>query len=489
MRRRDRKTTGCSIRSDMPRSIITGETEIAVEPLPVRADVRQPLQLLKTGFHTIGSNVLCAVGSILTTWVVARLAGPANKGAYDLYIAAAAMVNIIVGFSLPSGLVYVSARKASNLVKLVPILFLVAGIEGAITCATFLVLHRTRLAAIFLPVGAGRILILGLSLTVALGALITFLRALLVGSHRFIQANIGDLSKQVIGLVAASIALTIGVKGHHGVMALICANILTLILGALIYLRAIPFHERTHSENSGLKEALVYSRPCYVANLAQFMNYKLDVFFVNAMVGAAALGIYQLAVTLTQSLALVPTAAATILLPLVAAEHDRPIENAQRTAQVARLIVFISAVSGLVLGGVSFWIVPKAFGHAFSASVVPLLVLLPGAVCLSLASVLASHLAGMGHPDLNLRASLAGLFVTVPLDILLIPRAGIVGAAFASSCAYFLSTALNAWYFHRKTNVPIRELILISPEEIWSVLGSCRKLTSTKKTMERISAC
>jgi O-antigen/teichoic acid export membrane protein len=473
----------------MPPSMITNpETTLAVEPGP-RAETRRPYQLLKTGFHTIGSNVLCAVGSILTTWVVARLAGPATKGAYDLYIAAAAMVNIIVGFSLPSGLVYVSARKASNLVKLVPILLLVAAIEGAITCVTFFVLHRTWLASVFLPAGAGRILILGLSLTVALGALSTFLRALLVGSHRFIQANLGDLGKQVIGLVAASVALTVGVRGHHGVMALICANILTLALGAVIYLKAIPFREQMHSENSGLKEAMAYSAPCYGANLAQFMNYKLDVFFVNAMVGTAALGIYQLAVTLTQSLALLPTAAATILLPLVAAEHERPVENAARTAQVARLIVFVSAISGLILGVVSFWVIPKAFGPAFSASVVPLLVLLPGAICLSLASVLASHLAGIGRPDLNLRASLAGLFVTVPLDILLIPRAGIVGAALASSCAYFLSTALNAWYFHRKTNISIKELVLISPAEIWSVLDSCRKLTSTKKTMERISAC
>ncbi len=447
------------------------------------------VELLKTAFHTVGSNGLCAVAAVLNTWLIARLAGPATKGSFDLYIATAAVVNIIVGFSLPSGLVYVSARKASNLAKLVPVLFVVAVIEGAVTCVTFYVLHRSRLAPIFLPVGAGRILIFGLSLTVALGALTMFSRALLVGSHRFIQANLGDLGKQGIGLIATSAALTIGVKGHHGVMALICANIFTLAVGVAIYLRAIPFREHMQAGSSGLKEALAYSRPCYFANLAQFMNYKLDVFFVNAMVGAAALGIYQLAVTLTQSLSLVPTAAATILLPLVAAEHERPIENAQRTAQVARLIVFISTLSGVLLGGVSYWIVPKAFGPAFSASVIPLLLLLPGAVCLSLAAVLASHLAGMGFPELNLRASLAGLFVTVPLDILLIPRAGINGAALASSCAYFLGTVLNAWYFHRKTNVPVREMVLISREEIWSMLAACRRLTNNKKTMQRVSTC
>lgn len=465
-------------------------TTVTNQEIAVQAEnARPPLELLKTGFHTIGTNVLCAVGALLTTWVIARFAGPTYKGAYDLYLATAAMVNIVVGFSLPSGLIYVSARRTSNLVKLVPVLFMFAALEGAITLGTFFALRGGRLATIFLPVGAGRILILGLSLTVALGALGTFLRALLVGSHRFIQANIGDLSKQGIGVVAAAIALTIGIRGHHGVMALICANLLTLALAAMIYMRAIPFREPKPAESTGVKEALAYSSPCYFANLAQYLNYRLDVFFVNAMVGAAGLGIYQLAVTLTQSLSLVPTAAATMLLPLVAAQHEKPVQNAQRTAQVARLIVFISTVSAVILGCVSYWIIPTAFGRAFAGSVVPLLVLLPGAVCLGLASVLASHLAGMGFPQLNLHASVAGLFVTVPLDILLIPRAGIIGAAFASSCAYFLSTALNVWYFRQKTGISVREIVLISPEEIWSVLVSCKRLLETKKTLQRVSAC
>jgi O-antigen/teichoic acid export membrane protein len=467
-------------------AVTNHETEIAAKPAE---NLRQPLELLRTGFHTIGSNALCAMGALLTTWVVARLAGPTYKGAYDLYLATAAMVNIVVGFSLPSGLVYVSARKASNLVKLVPVLVMVAALEGAITFGTFFVLHRSRLGTIFLPVGAGNILILGLSLAVALGALGMFLRALLVGSHCFIQANIGDLSKQGIGVITAAVALTIGIRGHHGVMALICANLVTLALGATIYLRAIPFRQPKHSENSGFKEALAYSSPCYFANLAQYLNYRLDVFFVNAIVGAAGLGIYQLAVTLTQSLLLVPTAAATMLLPLVAAEHERPVQNAQRTAQVARLIVFISTVSALILGGVSYWIIPRAFGQAFSASVFPLLVLLPGAVALALASVLASHLAGMGFPQLNLQASVAGLFVTVPLDIILIPRAGIIGAAFASSCAYLLSTSLNIWYFRRKTQISVRDIVLISPGEIRSMLVSCKKLIETKKTLQKVSVC
>lgn len=473
--------------ADMPPIAVTNEERVAASAaLPV---VRRPLELLKTGFHTLGSNVLCAVISILTTWMIARLAGPATKGTYDLYVAAAAMINVIVGFSLPSGLTYVSARKTANLAKLVPILFLLAALQGAITCGVFLALRNTRVASIFLPVGAGRVLIVGLSVTVALGALIAFLRALIVGSHRFIKANVGDLSKQGIGLLAAGIALTLGIEGHHGAMALICANIFTLAAAALVFIKAIPFRERSQTQNSGLKEALTYSTPCYGANLSQYMNYKLDVFFVNAMAGAAQLGIYQLAVTLTQSLNLIPSAASTILLPLVASQHERPVENAQRTAQVARLIVFISTISALVLGGIGYWLVPKVFGVAFSKSVAPLLVLLPGAVCLSLAAVLASHLAGMGFPDLNLRASVAGLLVTVPLDILLIPRGGIVGAAFASSCAYFVSTSLNAWYFHRKTGVSIKEMVLISPEEIWSLLMACKRLAGSAKTLERVSAC
>jgi O-antigen/teichoic acid export membrane protein len=90
----------------------------------------------------------------------------------------------------------------------------------------------------------------------------------------------------------------------------------------------------------------------------------------------------------------------------------------------------------------------------------PLFWLLPGIVIFSAANVVASYLAGIGKPRLNFLVSLAGLFVTVVLNLLLIPRLNIVGAAISSTASYATSTALILWFFKRESGARWRHVLL-----------------------------
>jgi O-antigen/teichoic acid export membrane protein len=83
-------------------------------------------------------------------------------------------------------------------------------------------------------------------------------------------------------------------------------------------------------------------------------------------------------------------------------------------------------------------VIDFVFSSAFSDAYIPLLVLLPGVVLLGGSKVLTNEIAGRGYPHYNsLNAALA-LVVTVVLDLVLIPRYGVLGAALASSAAYTL---------------------------------------------------
>jgi Na+-driven multidrug efflux pump len=55
------------------------------------------------------------------------------------------------------------------------------------------------------------------------------------------------------------------------------------------------------------------------------------------------------------------------------------------------------------------------------------------------AGVASGFLYGRGRPGLNSLALALGLVVTTVLDVLLIPRFGAVGAAYASTVAYLVS--------------------------------------------------
>lgn len=209
-----------------------------------------------------------------------------------------------------------------------------------------------------------------------------------------------------------------------------------------------------------------YSAPCYLGNLAQFLNYRLDVFFVSALIGQGAVGLYVLAVNLAQLLWLLPYAVSTVLLPKVAGNQQLTATNAFLSAQAARLSFWVSLMAGIFLSLLVIISLPLVYGQAFRSSVAPFLWLVPGVVAMGHTFVLASYIAGIGKPQINLFISLVGLLVTVTLDLLLIPHFHIVGAALASTVSYSVSTMLTIRYFQRESAVHVQDILLITTEDI-----------------------
>jgi O-antigen/teichoic acid export membrane protein len=187
---------------------------------------------------------------------------------------------------------------------------------------------------------------------------------------------------------------------------------------------------------------------------------------VSFFIGVEGVGLYTLAVNLAQLIWLISQSAATVLLPRIAASPESALENAARTAQITRLILWISLVLALALLLGAHLIVPLMYGKAFSRSIAPLLWLLPGIVAFSTVNVLASYLAGIGQPRINLFVALIGLSFTITLDFLLIPRFNITGAAIASSVSYSMSAVLTIWFFQQQSGRCLRDILLVTSEDI-----------------------
>ena len=96
------------------------------------------------------------------------------------------------------------------------------------------------------------------------------------------------------------------------------------------------------------------------------------------------------------------------------------------------------------------------FGSEFLPSLRPLLLLLPGIIALAGSKTLTADLAGRGKPQIGTIAAFTSLAINVPLNLYLIPKWGISGAAFASSAAYiaaniviiaaFVKTSKKSWF-------------------------------------------
>jgi O-antigen/teichoic acid export membrane protein len=212
----------------------------------------------------------------------------------------------------------------------------------------------------------------------------------------------------------------------------------------------------------------------YLAFITNYLNFRLDTFLVNIFKNATQVGYYAIAVGLAETIWYVSTSAATVLAPRVAAGETK--ESDDTTARVSRTVFVISLAAAVLLGLTAPLIIPVLFGAGFAPSVAAVWLLLPGVVALSVARVLSSYLLGRNRQKVDFMASLAGLVVTLALDLLLIPRYGFPGAAAASSVAYTATLAVNMTWVIRHSTLTARDLLLPTPADVVMIVKRSRAL-------------
>jgi len=212
-----------------------------------------------------------------------------------------------------------------------------------------------------------------------------------------------------------------------------------------------------------LKYVFNFSLLAYLANIFQFLSYRMDFWFVGYFNGNVNLGIYSLAVNLSQMLWLLPQAISTILLAYSGAESaERGVQNTNTLSRIAMFLIFSTAT---ILVLTIHLIIPVLYGVDYIKSAALFQILLVGIVPFSMTTILASYFAGIGKIKVNLYCSLIGFLACLILDLILIPEYGTTGAAFASVIAYFASTSFIVLAFIKKTNSRFVELIIIKKED------------------------
>ena len=299
------------------------------------------------------------------------------------------------------------------------------------------------------------------------------LKAILIGTQRVALASWLDVLRSAMTLpIVVLIAVDI-TPASPSVDSFVQAMVLGNIVGVALICLA-TWQVKSVGASAGMRTVMRFAAPAYAANVLQYLNYRLDLFLVAYFRDLRQVGLYALAATLTQLVWLISGAVATAVFARVGAAVDEPRRAAEQTATLARTVLVIQFGLALILAVAAQPLLRTLYGTPFEPAASALWLLLPGAVVLGGAAVLSAHVAGLGRPDLNLVGAIAGLIVTVILDLVLIPSAGISGAAIASSASYGATAAVAAFFFVRLTGVPIRALLVIRRSDLRQLRAALR---------------
>lgn len=174
----------------------------------------------------------------------------------------------------------------------------------------------------------------------------------------------------------------------------------------------------------------------YLCNTLQFLNYKMDVWFIHYFSSNTETGIYALALSLSQLIWILPNAVSGVLLNYY--QVNKREDSIELAMHYGNLSVYLSFFTALVLLVIFYFALPVVYGPQFTRVFGLCAVLFVGTVPFSLAIVIANLNSGIGYVRVNLYATLFTFLLGFGLDYLLIPSYGVTGAVIAKLTIYLL---------------------------------------------------
>jgi stage V sporulation protein B len=207
---------------------------------------------------------------------------------------------------------------------------------------------------------------------------------------------------------------------------------------ALALLAAFYFSRETRQESEAFpaSKLLFFAIPIVVFSSILSLLMNLDIFFVKTLVkeGQAA-GYYASALALTRAPYLVFYAFAITLLPIISrlTSSNRLQEASRYVNKSLRFLLILLVPLAFLTNGLSGPIIQWIYSSRYLPAARPLGILIFGITFLTFFSVLAAVITGSGKPKTSMALASAVLPLDFLLNLLLVPRFGLSGAAAATT--------------------------------------------------------
>jgi len=368
-----------------------------------------------------------------------RLLGPEGKGRFvSLLIVPQLVVAFThMGYGLSSSYFIGKKKfKEGDVFKSDLLLSLIIGVIGALI--GYLIYQR------FFPAESqlSKVALLTLVFT---GLWFYYFPDILLGKGKLLLQNHWNLIKQIAKFAILFAFLFIFYNKLKGaVSAIILLNIILYISSFFILSRVINFSG--HINRSYIKDGFVFGRKVYFAEFLGFLNYRFDIIFLKIFCTSAQIGFYSTATFIAETLWILPGAISLVLYSkLVTGEISEAV-----TSRIIKKTFFLVLLCAIISLFVVKPLIRIFYTDAFIPSFLPFVILLPGIVCLAIPKVLASHFVGVwGKPQLIVKGRVISVITNIIFNLILIPRYGMYGAAFASSLAYIVEAIFFIVIFKR----------------------------------------
>lgn len=408
-------------------------------------------------FTFIAKGITLILGLIITI-IIARILGPEKKGIYSLAILLPTLLITFTNLGISSATIFHIGKKKYSLEQILGNNIIFSVLISAFTIILGLISISLFSDSLFAGVKK-EYLFLAL-LIIPFQLFLLFIISILWGLQKIKKYNLIHLLKILVFFLLVGIFL---LWFRLEIKTIIIAQIISSIPAVILLLFWVNKKIRGISLKFNklyFKDSLKYGSKVYLADLSSFLHIRIDIFLINIFINPLAVGLYSVSAAMTQKLWLITNSIATVLFPRVSSETDKK-RLKEFTPLVCRTTLFITLLAAIFLILISHWLIVLLFSRAYSGSILPFNILLIGTIAISGWNILANDLMGRGKPQIYARLSIGSVILNILLNVFLIPRFGIIGAAWSTTISYTILCFSAVIIYSKISGNRIRDILFL----------------------------
>ncbi|MBN2564227.1 MAG: oligosaccharide flippase family protein [Candidatus Eisenbacteria bacterium] len=409
---------------------------------------------------TFATRVAVMAASLGTQSALAWLLGPDGRGSYAVCMLFAMVLGMVFTLSVDRGAQYLAASgrvSAGDCVLSALVAALVGSVIGMIA-GYFLIGSGLEFFA-KAPRGSFMVALL----LVPLNALADAFIQLFMGMRRFSWMGRISVVRVAVHMVATLILVWGFGRGVSGaIIALMIGDVIAIAV-AFMLLRRESVLTGSRVRLAHCRSMLSYGSRYWIANLSNQVHFRIGTIVLAWFATASDIGIFAAASGLVARVLMVPDAVEGALLSRVAVD---PSGRPRLVAQVARVSAIICGAGLVVVVLFSRPIVEILFSKSFLMAVPLIWVMAVGIFIRSGSKVIMPYFMGVNRPQVCSWAIGTAVIVNLAAIMVLLPRVGLVGAAWAMTAGYATSAAILMAAFRSATGLGLARTWLPRREDL-----------------------
>lgn len=205
----------------------------------------------------------------------------------------------------------------------------------------------------------------------------------------------------------------------------------------------------------------LFSNVSITFDLIKFIRFDIIMLNMSRNITMAQIGVYSIGVALADKTVYIPDAVKEILLSKLAKGKKE-----EEVARATRMCFPISIIMVIAIFMVGAPLIDFLYGSEYSGAFSVTVICVFGTAVMVFFKMIAQYNVVNKKQIINVIMLSVSVLVNIVLNILLIPKYGIIGAAIASIIGYFICAIVFVVYFSKVSSIPIREIVFLTKDDL-----------------------